>query len=406
MRSRFVLAALALVLLAGALPAFAAAPIGSFDGKKGGGNASRGLMPVTGWALDDNGIAAVDVVVDGTVHVRAIYGLQRPDVTRRRPGFPNSAAPGFAAYVDTTHFLNGKHQVSAVVTSSAGEVVEIGPVRTFTFSNAEHLLAPFGEIEFPQRDAVQFGQCDEDPFGRRFSVISGYALDAASGESSHDFGVAWVELLIDGALWINTRVDCTNILGAGGLSNCYGLQTPGLTYVYPTLKNSDRARFRFVIDVGTFIASGLYNRGHHVITIRAGDGGDNTRTISSINTFWACTGDFPNEESIGAIEFPHPDQPWAGTIAVRGWALDKDGVSAVILKVNGQVVGTATLGGQRLDIADFYPTYPASNSAGWQVNVDTTQFLDGPITFEVIVRDSHGADTLIGEHVAIIDNRD
>jgi len=67
MRSRFVLAALVL-LLGCAMPALAAPPIGFFDGKGGSGNAGWGMLGVTGWALDDNGIASVDIVVDD-VHI-------------------------------------------------------------------------------------------------------------------------------------------------------------------------------------------------------------------------------------------------------------------------------------------------------------------------------------------------
>ena len=48
MRSRFVLAAMALLLLGGALPAAAAAPFGVFDGKPGGGNAAWGQLPLVG----------------------------------------------------------------------------------------------------------------------------------------------------------------------------------------------------------------------------------------------------------------------------------------------------------------------------------------------------------------------
>ncbi|HEV8241399.1 MAG TPA: Ig-like domain-containing protein [Thermoanaerobaculia bacterium] len=405
MRSRFVLAATALLLLGGALPAVAASPIGVFDGKPGGGNNAWGQMQLVGWALDDNGVAYVDIVIDDSVYQRALYGLRRPDVTRRKPGFPNSNAPGFAATVDTTHFLNGVHEVSALVTSLNGEQVVIGPVRQINFRNASHMLAPFGHITFPQQDAEMRGRCSNDPT-RRLSVVTGNALDAGSSETARDTGVAWVELLLDGALTFNTLDSCYFDTTANMLLNCYGLESRELTFVYPNLINSDRAKWRFALDVGALISSGLYSRGHHTITIRAGDYGDNVRNIASINVAFSCDDEAAVEPSIGQLEEPSFTQPWFGTITVKGWAVDFQGISSIDIKVNGQVVGQATLGGPRPDVAELFPGYPSNTSAGWTFNYDTRNTNDGRVTFEVWVHDLVGDETLIGEGQAIIDNRD
>jgi hypothetical protein len=405
MRSR-ILAAMVL-LLGGALPAMAASPIGVFDGKPGGGNAAWGQMQLVGWALDDNGVAAVDIVIDDAVYQRALYGLRRPDVTRRKPGFPNSAAPGFAASVDTTHFLNGVHEVSALVTSTNGEQVVIGPVRRIMFRNASHMLAPFGHITFPQQDAEMRGRCSADPT-RRLSIITGNALDAGSGENAHDVGVAWVELLIDGGLALNTLNQChfNADPSVNMLLDCYGLESRDLTYVYPHLRNSDRAKFRFALDVGALITSNFYARGHHTLTVRAGDYGDNVRNIGTVNVFFSCDDEAAAEPSIGQLEEPSFTQPWSGTITVKGWAVDFQGISSIDVKVNGQVVGQATLGGPRPDVAELYPGYPSVKSAGFTFNFNSTTINDGRATFEIWVRDVLGDETLIGEGVAVIDNRD
>src|SRR4051794_16731679 len=106
MKRNLILAAIAVTLLASA-PAWAAAPFGSFGGKVGGGNSGAGMLPLFGWALDDNGIERVDALVDGVVVGQASYGRSRPQVTRRYPGYPDSAAAGFSYELDTTHYLNG-----------------------------------------------------------------------------------------------------------------------------------------------------------------------------------------------------------------------------------------------------------------------------------------------------------
>jgi hypothetical protein len=328
-------------------------------------------------------------------------------VTRRKPGFPNSNAPGFAATVDTTHFLTGIHEVSVLVTSLDGEQVVIGPVKRITFRNASHMLAPFGHIKFPKQDAEMRGRCSLDPT-RRLSIVTGDALDAGSGENAHDVGVAWVELLLDGALTFNTLDSCyfDPTASVNMLLNCYGLESRDLTFVYPNLPNSDRAKWRFALDVGALISSGLYARGHHTLTVRAGDFGDNVRNIGTINVFFSCDDEAAVEPSIGDIEEPSFTQPWSGIITVKGWAVDFQGIAQIDIKVNGITVGQATLGGPRPDVAELYPGYPSAKSAGWTFSYDTRNTNDGRVTFEVWVHDLVGDETLIGEGQAIIDNRD
>src|ERR1700709_652649 len=123
MKRNIVLAAIvvAVVALAAASPANAAQPFGSFGGKVGGGNALDGNAPLFGWALAGHGVAAVDVLVDGIIDGRATYGRSRPGVGLLHPGFPDSALPGWVYNLDTTHYLNGLHTVSARVRSKTGE---------------------------------------------------------------------------------------------------------------------------------------------------------------------------------------------------------------------------------------------------------------------------------------------
>src|ERR1700680_3423295 len=93
------------------------APFGHFDGLASGGNGAVGTVGLTGWALAQDGVFAVDIVVDGGIVGRATYARQRPRVAVLYPGFPDSAAAGFGYQLDTTHFLNGLHAVSARVQS-------------------------------------------------------------------------------------------------------------------------------------------------------------------------------------------------------------------------------------------------------------------------------------------------
>lgn len=398
---RNVLLATILMILAATAPALAAPPFGSFGGKVGGGNAGAGLLPLHGWALDDNGVAAVDILVDGAVAARASYGRGRPGVTARFPGFPDSAAPGFAVQLDTTRYLNGLHTISARVISATGEVTTLNS-RTFSFGNNEHALAPFGLMDAPHPNAELFGVCNVADPQRRFTPVTGYALDA--GTRVDDHGIGFVELMIDGVIVFNTKTSCFFSPPTGGLTNCYGLRRFDAEQIYPTLRDSPHSGFRFVLDVGQLVGSGDFLPGHHLLTIRAGDRASQVRNIAEIPVTFSCDDFLGNEASFGVIGVPGAGQLYSGTVTFAGWALDFEGVQTITVLVDGTVVGTATHGFARPQVSAFHPGYPQSAAPGWQFPLNTRTLSNGEHFLQVLVRDDTGEETLIGERRFVVSN--
>ncbi|HVS02591.1 MAG TPA: hypothetical protein VMT16_07460 [Thermoanaerobaculia bacterium] len=410
--SRKLMLTVAAALLAVA-PAMAALPFGSFDGLAGGNNSGSGVLGVTGWALDDDGVSHVDIYVDGVIAGRAHYGSSRPEVRAMFPGYPDSAAAGFGFLLDTTHYNNGLHVVSARVSSDVGERVWLQDVAV-QFVNTTQLLAPFGKITFPNKHSVLRGACDLNDELRRFQVIQGIALDAGAEEGHHDgppgqddppgdSGVGWVELLIDGSIWANTRVDCEFDPARGGLSDCYGLPSLGWEQLYPTLPDSPNAGFRFVLDIGFLIDFG-YVPGHHVLTVRAGDIVGNVRNIDQIVVQFMCDEFLDNEPSVGRIGVPPKGPIYAGTIQILGWAIDFEGVSRVDVYANGALMGTAFYGFPRPGVPLIYPGYPGSAFSGYAFLLDTLLLPDGWNDIQVVVVDVFGRSTMIGERTIFINN--
>jgi hypothetical protein len=96
------------------------------------GDVLRGSATVTGWAWALNGVASVDVFVDGNRVGRATYGISRPDIPIVFPGAPSNAAYQYS--LDTTRFPNGSHTVVAKATDGAGRVATF-VTKQVTFSN-------------------------------------------------------------------------------------------------------------------------------------------------------------------------------------------------------------------------------------------------------------------------------
>jgi hypothetical protein len=397
---RNVILSVFVVMVLVSVPVLAAPPFGSFGGTVGGGNSGAGLLPLHGWALDDDGVQAVDILVDGLLAGRAQYGRARAGVTAQFPGLPNSAAPGFAFQLDTTHYLNGLHTVTVRVKSTLGEVVNL-PSKAIRFVNVEHNLAPFGTIEFPKPQAELRGKCDINNPNRRFSVISGYALDA--GTQPDDYGVGYVELLIDRAVWANSQTDCRFSPVEGGYSDCYGLRRVDIERIFPSLKDSPHSGFRFVIDIGVLMAIG-YTPGSHLLTVRAGDHANQVRNISEMAVTFSCDEDGANENSFGDIDLPRNGLLHHGTILTTGWALDWEGISSIRILVDGHLAGTATQNIVRPEVSSAYPGFPESALPGWQFNLDTTQYSNGEHFIDVLVRDDAGVETYIGKRRFVINN--
>ncbi len=400
MRRKATLFALVLMFVLGSA-AQAAVPFGSFGGKVGGGNAGAGIVSLHGWALDDDGVFAVDVLVDGRVVGRALYGRSRPGVTQMHPTFPDSAAPGFAFELDSTRFLNGLHTVSAQVHSITGEVTKLNDV-TFEFLNLTANLVPFGRVEFPNQDAELYGNCNfpADP-NRRYSVFWGYALDV--GVEQGDHGVGYVQLLVDGTIIRDSTTSCRFDNATGGLTDCYGLPRLDITRFYPTLFDAPHSGFRFVIDVGQLITAG-WVPGRHTMTVRVGDIAGQINNIHEIPVTFTCFDFTGNENSFGTVSQPRGGLTFAGIIEANGWALDAEGVNAVVVNVDGFPVGDADLGILRPGVTNLYPGFPDSAAPGWRFFLDTTQLSDGEHHFQVYVRDDLGQETIIGERRFVVFN--
>lgn len=96
----------------------------------------NGFFEVFGWAADFQGVARVEVDVDGQVLGNAAYGLSRPDVPNHDPRV-NNPLVGFSFILDTTKLSDSEHDLVIYVvdrSGGAGQRTEIGR-RKFVVNN-------------------------------------------------------------------------------------------------------------------------------------------------------------------------------------------------------------------------------------------------------------------------------
>ena len=378
------------------------APFGHIDipNQAGVTNAATSF-PVNGWAADADGIARVEVLIDGGIYQGAVYGDPRPDVGASYPDFAAAMFSGWVANVDTTRMENGIHLLEVRAVDRLGMSNMLGR-RQIQVINNDLFLTPFGYLDEPLRDAVLFGSCPTEPVqvsppvreeGVHLTPVRGWALDLST---RRDLGrVAYAELLIDGVRWLSTD-DCGLVLGQ--FANCYGLPRYDVQRYYPNYPDAPRAGFLFTLDVGALMSRGV-RPGNHTLHVRVGDREQTFTDLPNhdgIPVWFQCLTASDPTPSHGFIEFPNTFDYVGGNVVIRGWALNELGIDAVEVIIDGVFVGTASYGFPRFDIEDAFPFIFNSRFSGWMFNFDTRLLSNARHRVTVRVLNSRGLRTEIG----------
>jgi Bacterial Ig domain len=397
------------------------APFGFIDiPGPSGVEGANGSFPVSGWAIDDEDVDHVDFLMDGQIVAgavgrglpsTAIYGTTRPDVAAAFPDVPNSLYSGFQANIDTTKLVNGIHQLSVRVTDNEGASRVIG-TRTVQVINNGSNLAPFGQIDFPLDKASLFcstievgipSPCPPDVCVAVLpNVVAGWALDV--GARLDQGQVAFVELLLDGAILANTRTDCIQV--GRNFINCYGINRPDVARSYSGYVNADNAGFSFsfalirsesdstgliaialpTAETQTFRVVGYTLPGKHTLAVRVGDEEETVTQIGAMSVDVFCDQTQFDRAAFGYVDRPSDYQFINGIFTVFGWAADLDGVQRVEVDVDGQVVGNATYGLSRPDVPAADPRVSSVN-VGFSFALDTTRLSDSEHDLVIYVVD-------------------
>ncbi|MGE5341753.1 MAG: lectin like domain-containing protein [Candidatus Omnitrophota bacterium] len=134
-----------------------------------------GSVPVTGWALDDEGIDKVKIYIDNIYIGDAIF-LEgaRPDVQAAFPNYPNANKAGWG-YMLLTNFLpnggNGVYTIYAEAIDKEGHTTTLGS-KTIYCHNKD-AIKPFGALDTPPQGGAASGK-EFVNFGWVLSPYPGY----------------------------------------------------------------------------------------------------------------------------------------------------------------------------------------------------------------------------------------
>ncbi len=83
-----------------------------------------GTIEIRGWAVSNEGVEHVDVIVGDAAPLEARYGIYRPDVARSFPGIPKADRCGFIVRFDTMSLINGRHVIIVRARNGRGQISE------------------------------------------------------------------------------------------------------------------------------------------------------------------------------------------------------------------------------------------------------------------------------------------
>ncbi len=197
-----------------------APPFGYFETPINGSTVCSSI-PITGWALDDNGMDSVKIYCEQEntlVFIGDAIFVEgaRPDVEAAYPGYPDKRRAGWG-YMLLTNFLpnggNGTYVLHAIATDRYGKTTALG-TKTIIVDNA-HAVKPFGAIDTP----VQGGTTSGSGF-----INWGWVLTPTPNK-----------IPIDGST-INVYIDGVNIGHP-----TYNIYRPDIASLFPNYANSNGA---------------------------------------------------------------------------------------------------------------------------------------------------------------------
>ncbi|MDG4656051.1 family 10 glycosylhydrolase [Ectobacillus antri] len=305
-----------------------------WDGIKINGNQN-----ISGWALAEDGIAEVQVLVDGVQQGNATLEVSRPDVYAVYPQYKNQNS-GYRYSLDTRTLTQGLHTVSLLIKTKGGDVQTVQ-------SRVEVVRA------LPMRSSVDSIRYNQDIAATQ--RISGWALA--------EDGIEKVEILVDGKLQ--------------GIAK-YGISRPDVYNVYPKYNNKNSG-YEYLLNTGALSA------GKHTVTVRSiSKAGDVQATDTVVNVVKLPMRMY--------LDQPAPNKAVGKMQTVSGWALSENGVAKVEVLVDGMLKGTAQYGISRSDVAKVFPLYNTSNS-GFTYTLDTAGLTKGTHTVTIRVTDQKGIQT-------------
>lgn len=296
-------------------------------------------LKVTGWSINVAKVKNINVYLDNKYIGQATYGINRPDINAKYPGYPDGDKSGYEYTIDSNLITTGKH---VLMLESVG--IDGSKVR---------LVKDLNAVKLPDVINVDGIRVDNVDNAKNL-IVHGWAL-------TH-YGISKINTYVDDKLIGSTT---TNI------------QRNDVASLYPQYPNSLNSGFYGSFSLQTVPI------GKHNVTLEF-VGADNSTskitreiTISKVQPYTNI--DYLTQNLKSGKVF----------INLSGWAVNASGVEKINIYADNKFVGNAQLGISRPDVGTIYPGHTESIKSGFYFTYDITSEVKGQknIVIEVVGKD-------------------
>ena len=298
------------------------------------------MLRVRGWAVHAFGIKEINVSLDGIYLGIANYGVSRPDIVNVYPAYFNSAESGYDTTFNISNISNGSKTLEMKIVANDGSYQTV----TKTVNVNRAVLETKSFLDSPEENL----NVTTDTIR-----VRGWALDSS--------GVRSVEAFVDGK-------------SLGNIS--YGALRPDVNKVCPGYPSGDNAGFDETVNISSL------SNGKKTLEIKITG---NSGTVQTIKVNFNKV----TLESRNFLDEPTVNSSIVGTMTVRGWALSEAGTKEVRIKLDGQLLGKATINVTRNDVYNVHPEYNNKKS-GFTATFDISKVSAGTKELIVEIEDNYG----------------
>ena len=298
------------------------------------------MLRVRGWAVHAFGIKEINVSLDGIYLGIANYGVSRPDIVNVYPAYFNSAESGYDTTFNISNISNGSKTLEMKIVANDGSYQTV----TKTVNVNRAVLETKSFLDSPEENL----NVTTDTIR-----VRGWALDSS--------GVKSVEAFVDGK-------------SLGNIS--YGALRPDVNKVCPGYPSGDNAGFDETVNISSL------SNGKKTLEVKITG---NSGTVQTIKVNFNKV----TLESRNVLDEPTVNSSIVGTMTVRGWALSEAGTKEVRIKLDGQLLGKATINVTRNDVYNVHPEYNNKKS-GFTATFDISKVSAGTKELIVEIEDNYG----------------
>ena len=314
------------------------------DAPVSGTSISGNWMKVSGWSLNNSGVSAINIYVDGVKKATTTANLPRLDVQKVYPEYANSANSGFSTNVDISNVAAGKRIIKVEQVAGNGQKTSVQTMVNVVKQEAKL------ELDVPANNSN---------VNSKSVTVKGWAWNPS--------GVKEVIVYVDGVKKATTKAN---------------LSRPDVQKVYPGYSNSQNSGYSVNVDLTT-IAAG--KRTIKVVAV----GNDNTQ-ISRTATI-----NVVKKQAVSYIDAPTDNYiEKSDTLVFTGWTLNDSGVKAINVSIDGVKVSSITATIQRPDVILAYPGYQSNSVCGFTTKLNLAGYRTGS---HVVSVESIGYDGSIHE---------